>query len=182
MNGFLGYTEYREMWTIDVDSAKSWGFPMADGTYWNLGRIVRGSRGEDVRKLQNKLNTLHYNPGSIDGIFGAQTEATLKAFQSNNGLTVNGRLDWNTFQKLNNHINFGARVLKNGDKGYDVWELQQRLIYLKFNPGTPDGIFGTNTRNAVIAFQRSKGIAADGIVGRDTYSKLNCIYKNSLIN
>lgn len=48
--------------------------------------------------------------------------------------------------------------------------VQQRLNDLKFNCGSIDGIFGYNTKNAVISFQKSRGISADGIVGPTTWS------------
>lgn len=47
-------------------------------------------RGEEVRKLQQCLADLGLNPGSIDGIFGPQTEAAIAAFQAGQGLLVDG--------------------------------------------------------------------------------------------
>jgi peptidoglycan hydrolase-like protein with peptidoglycan-binding domain len=41
-----------------------------------------------------------------------------------------------------------------------------------FNAGKADGIFGKNTRNALIRFQRAKGIAVDGVAGKQTYRTL----------
>jgi peptidoglycan hydrolase-like protein with peptidoglycan-binding domain len=41
-----------------------------------------------------------------------------------------------------------------------------------FNAGKVDGIFGKNTRNALIRFQRAKGIAVDGVAGIQTYNAL----------
>ncbi|MBQ3518517.1 MAG: spore cortex-lytic enzyme [Clostridia bacterium] len=49
-----------------------------------------GSRGEEVRKIQNKLKELGYYTGSVDGIFGTKTQSAVKAFQRNCGLTVDG--------------------------------------------------------------------------------------------
>lgn len=50
--------------------------------------------------------------------------------------------------------------------------LQEKLNYLGYNCGAVDGIFGTNTYNAVTAFQEKSGLAVDGIVGKNTWSRL----------
>ena len=55
---------------------------------------------------------------------------------------------------------------------YNVRKYQTRLKELGFNPGTIDGKFGPNTKRAVVAFQNSVGIAADGVVGPVTWSHL----------
>ena len=49
-----------------------------------------GSRGEEVRKIQTKLKNWGYYSGSVDGVFGWQTENAVKSFQKKNGLTVDG--------------------------------------------------------------------------------------------
>lgn len=60
-----------------------------------LGKEIRpmlrkGSRGEAVMALQEMLNKLGYNAGTADGIFGANTEAAVKRFQSAEGLDADG--------------------------------------------------------------------------------------------
>ena len=54
-------------------------------------------------------------------------------------------------------------ILKQGSSGPDVTDLQQKLKDLGFDPNGVDGNFGPGTRDAVIAFQQSKGLQADGI-------------------
>ena len=49
-----------------------------------------GSRGEEVRTIQTKLKRWGYYNGAIDGIYGSQTLAAVKWFQSKNGLVVDG--------------------------------------------------------------------------------------------
>ena len=49
-----------------------------------------GSRGEEVRKIQTKLKNWGYYSGSVDGVYGWQTENAVKSFQKKNGLTVDG--------------------------------------------------------------------------------------------
>ena len=49
-----------------------------------------GSRGEEVKKIQEKLKRWGYYDGSIDGIYGTKTLNAVKAFQRKNGLTVDG--------------------------------------------------------------------------------------------
>lgn len=53
-------------------------------------KLVRGSRGDYVRELQEYLRDQGYNPGTIDGVFGRQVVAAVKAFQQNHGLNSDG--------------------------------------------------------------------------------------------
>ncbi|HEX6648575.1 MAG TPA: peptidoglycan-binding protein [Pyrinomonadaceae bacterium] len=63
-------------------------------------------------------------------------------------------------------------VLKIGSSGPDVLTLQSTLKQLGFDPNGVDGTFGPGTEAAVIAFQTSKGLTADGIVGPATMAAL----------
>ena len=49
-----------------------------------------GSRGDEVRQIQEKLKRWGYYNGSVDGIYGSKTLAAVKSFQKKNGLTVDG--------------------------------------------------------------------------------------------
>jgi peptidoglycan hydrolase-like protein with peptidoglycan-binding domain len=64
------------------------------------------------------------------------------------------------------------RVLRQGDRGSDVELVQERLQELRYLYQSPDGVFGSETRNAVIRFQRDYGLFADGVVGTDTGAAL----------
>lgn len=63
-------------------------------------------------------------------------------------------------------------TLRVGSRGASVTELQTLLRNAGFDPGPIDGIFGTRTQAAVIAFQRSRGLVPDGIVGINTWTAL----------
>ena len=66
----------------------------------------------------------------------------------------------------------GYPTIRQGSKGAYVATLQDALDFLGYNAGNIDGIFGTNTKNAVINYQKSKGLKADGIVGCNTWTEL----------
>jgi peptidoglycan hydrolase-like protein with peptidoglycan-binding domain len=163
--------------------------------------LKTGSRGSEVAGMQQRLINLGYLSGRADGIFGPATAGAVKNFQRVNGLTVDGIAGPNTLNALyganakpagsstpsgGGSGNTGSttppavstgttpiqRVLRRGDRGSDVAALQNRLNALKYNAGTPDGIFGAATENAVRTFQRAKGLTADGIVGSKTISAL----------
>lgn len=51
--------------------------------------------------------------------------------------------------------------------------LQANLNQLGYNAGTPNGIFGTSTKNAVISFQKTYGLSADGIAGTNTLDAIS---------
>ena len=63
-------------------------------------------------------------------------------------------------------------ALKLGSRGSAVIELQAALKLLGFYADTVDGIFSQSTARAVSQFQEAAGLAADGIVGQDTWNRL----------
>jgi len=65
----------------------------------------------------------------------------------------------------------GQRILGPGVWGADVFELQMRLRDMGYDV-VADGRYGPATKNAVMAFQRSKGIKVDGLVGPETAGHL----------
>ncbi len=62
--------------------------------------LRRGSRSDAVRRLQQGLSNLGFDPGPIDGIFGSGTEAAVRAFQSARGLKVDGIVGAQTWAAL----------------------------------------------------------------------------------
>lgn len=62
-------------------------------------------------------------------------------------------------------------LVRRGDKIFPVRPLQQ-LLRARNHSVAVDGIFGPNTESAVKAFQGSKSLTADGIVGPQTWPKL----------
>lgn len=64
-------------------------------------------------------------------------------------------------------------VLRKGDRGDEVKDLQERLNALGYDCGNVDGVFGTRTKNAVVRFQTDNGLDPDGIVGGKTWAVLD---------
>ena len=130
-----------------------------------------GSRGRYVRYLQFVLQILGYNVGGVDGVFGTNTQTAVRAFQLANGLSDDGVVGLNTWAKINN-LTPTNRVLKKGSYGAEVRYLQQKLTSYLYPVGNIDGIFGTNTQNAVKDFQRENGLVVDGVVGDNNWKAL----------
>lgn len=59
-----------------------------------------GSRGDEVTQIQERLTELGYDPGTVDGIFGARTQEAVRAFQQDYGLAVDGIAGENTLRAL----------------------------------------------------------------------------------
>lgn len=99
----------------------------------NHSTLRYGSSGQEVRSLQNMLNTVLNSGLSVDGIFGAKTQAAVKSFQSKNGLTVDGIVGTNTWSKLeqqyNAKISSAASTLKIGSGRYSPGTLTAGKSY-----------------------------------------------------
>ena len=67
---------------------------------------------------------------------------------------------------------YAVTVLKQGSSGTDVKTMQRKLKNWGYYKGSVDGIFGSQTKEAVKYFQRKNGLAVDGIAGKKTLSAL----------
>ena len=143
--------------------------------------VYSGSRGESVKTLQERLNAKGFNAGSVDGIFGKNTRAAVIAFQNANGLAADGIVGKLTWAKLYDttaalpaaSTATGTQpMVYRGSRGDAVRRLQELLNKKGFDCGAVDGIFGSKTYAAVVAFQKANGLGADGIVGPLTWGKL----------
>ena len=143
--------------------------------------VYSGSRGESVKTLQERLNAKGFNAGSVDGIFGKNTRAAVMAFQKANGLAADGIVGKLTWAKLYDttaalpaaSTATGTQpMVYRGSRGDAVRRLQELLNKKGFDCGAVDGIFGSKTYAAVVAFQKANGLSADGIVGPLTWGKL----------
>lgn len=139
------------------------------GTINNTGVLKLGDSGDAVTKLQSNLASLGFSPGTIDGIFGPNTEAAVRGFQSAYGITIDGIAGPQTLKAIDIALNLSKPTLSVGDSGAAVSELQQCLLNLGYSVGPVDGIFGRNTKRAVLAFQGTVGLTPDGIVGPKTW-------------
>ncbi len=76
---------------------------------------------------------------------------------------------------------FGSNyaTLRMGDKNDRVKILQKALIALNYLSGKADGIFGKNTLNAVVLFQKEHALSADGLAGKKTLKALENAAKNN---
>lgn len=132
-----------------------------------------------MRDVQQRLVALggRIDPGELEGVVGATTEAAVRAFQQRRGLLVDGRVGPETWAELvEAGYGLGDRVLYLRAamfRGDDVRVLQHRLNALGFDAGREDGIFGERCDRAVRDFQRNVGMKPDGIVGPDSLRELD---------
>lgn len=120
--------------------------------------LKRYYEGPSVRILQMNLYGLNYiyNGLKITGVFDELTEEVVKNFQAEHKLVPDGIVGPVTWDVLLN----------------EVKKIQNKLNSIYFNSGTPDGIYGPKTTNAVTRFQSVNRLIMNGIVGPRTRQQL----------
>lgn len=119
--------------------------------------LKKGLKGAPVKRLQEKLGI------DADGDFGSGTEKAVKEFQKANGLSVDGIAGPDTFTAMGLHELVLLRV---GSRGDAVKKMQEELGI------GADGKFGNGTKKAVMEFQKSAGLVADGMAGPATLAMM----------
>ena len=148
-------------------------------------RRAQGPDRELVRDAQRQLKALGFNPGDVDGNFGSQTEAAVRAYQQKYRLTETGRLDETTLRSLLPERTQAAPApVSRSDRelaapapvGRSDRELvrraQRQLRALGFNPGGVDGTFGPETAAAVRAYQQAYRLPETGRLDEITLRSL----------
>lgn len=163
--------------------------------------LQRGDRNSDVTTVQRRLQELGYFNGPLTGYFGSMTQEAVIRFQQAYNIipdgvvgsetraalfgTTTARYDQGTWLNIpppppmpgdfpGERVSqaLPTRVLRFGDRGVEVEELQRDLRRRGFNPGPIDGVYGSQTQEAVRQFQRSRGIFPDGVANRETLTAL----------
>ena len=165
--------------------------------------LRRGTSGPSVVVIQTELNRISQNYpaipkiSSVDGIFGAQTEAAVRKFQEIFDLDADGIVGpatWYALVRIYVAVNSLAELrsqgqrfyanswaltdpIQEGDRGIKVEHLQYMLSVLaayipEIPPLSIDGIFGPATRNAVIAAQRRFALPQTGAVNPQTWDEI----------
>jgi peptidoglycan hydrolase-like protein with peptidoglycan-binding domain len=133
---------------------------------------VQGLDQELIRDAQRQLRALGYNPGTVDGEFGAQTEAALRAYQQAYRLPTTGRLDEVTQRSLLPGRFETARPPTDFSDREVILQAQRQLKALGFNPGDIDGNFGSQTEAAVRAYQQKYRLPETGRLEETTLRSL----------
>lgn len=169
-----------------------------------LRRGSSGPYVEQIQRRLNRIATNYPAIPKIypaNGVFGPETEEAVRVFQQVFGLTPDGIVGdatwyriqyiYNGVKRLSELFSEGLTLadvssqypslLTRGSEGIGVQILQYYLNFVaNFVPTVPsvteDGIFGEETENAVRAFQRTYGLAEDGIVGIVTWDRLYNVY------
>ena len=166
-------------------------------------QLSEGQSGVGVKTIQYYLNILAYfnpalNPLPLDGVFGPETTQAVRSFQSYYGLPVTGIVNVNTWNVLNRIYSetveflpedyagglaklYPGYFLSEGMSGQSVRDLQTYLALIGENydaiPVIPvTGYFGSQTRNAVEAFQSAFGLEPSGAVGPITWNTIASQY------
>lgn len=124
---------------ISIDGIVGSGtFRRLEEARWNLGdRVVSYSvghltAGDDIAQLQERLTTLGFDSGRIDGVFGPDTDRALREFQRNVGIDVDGTCGpdvWRALDRL-------ARTVKGGTPG----TLRSELLHRMSRTGVADKV------------------------------------------
>jgi hypothetical protein len=122
-----------------------------------------GSKGFQVRSLQFLLVQAGFAL-TADGAFGANTKAAVVAFQARKGLARDGVAGPKTWEAA-------VVTVRSGSRGAAVKGVQSALN-AHGSKLAVDGIAGSGTVAAIVAFQRRSGLAADGIAGAKTWNAL----------
>lgn len=144
--------------------------------------IEPGSTGAAVRDVQNRLTEIGLScADDAPGVYGPATEAAVRTFQQQRGLTADGLVGAETWRSLvEAGRSLGDRRLYLTEpmlRGDDVRDLQRRLNRLGFNAGLVDGVFGEDAAGAVREFQLNAGLRVDGIVGGAVVSALQSLHR-----
>ncbi|MDH6565572.1 peptidoglycan hydrolase-like protein with peptidoglycan-binding domain [Streptomyces sp. SAI-117] len=182
VDGQVGTNTKRALY--DTDESPSTGLDLRSASCPE--NIVEGQSGGCVATLQSLLNGKGQSL-AVDGSFGPQTLAAVKAFQSASGLTADGQVGPNTKAALYANIGGGGgngapapinlnsascpNEIVQGQRSGCVTELQSLLNHHGADLAV-DGDFGPLTDSAVRDFQAEKGLSVDGHVGPNTKSAL----------
>jgi len=134
---------------------------------------VGGPSGRGVELLQEDLVYFYLSSGTIDGIYGVGTRQSVRDFQTDNNLFVDGEAGPGTLKKMDELLT--TLYIQPGDTGSLVRRIQEQLNEQESSSSSVkvDGIYGSATTKAVKEFQEATEQHTDGIAGPVTMNLLD---------
>jgi peptidoglycan hydrolase-like protein with peptidoglycan-binding domain len=120
------------------------------------------SNRDVLQQAQRQMKALGFDPGTMDGTFGPQTEAALRAYQQAYRLPQTGRPDEVTLRSLLPERFEASRTSVEPPNREVLRQAQRQLKALGFDPGTMDGTFGPQTEAALRAYQQAYRLPQTG--------------------
>lgn len=130
---------------------------------WNLGdRVVSYSvghltAGDDILQLQERLTTLGFNAGRVDGVFGPDTDRALRDFQRNVGIDADGTCGpdvWRALDRLSRTVKGGAPGALRSEHWFNLARtgVAAKVVVLDPGHGGSDyGCVGNRLAEAIVA-------------------------------
>jgi peptidoglycan hydrolase-like protein with peptidoglycan-binding domain len=128
--------------------------------------LAGGAVGDEVKAAQCLLD----NAATPSGVFDEPTRTATSAFQRAHGLPVTGVVDSHTWTAL--LASGDTPTLRTGSTGAAVGRLQRALTAALSRPIDTDGLFGSQTDQAVRDYQSSRALTSDGVAGTATWTAL----------
>lgn len=148
------------------------------GDNYPFDEIVRLAHGTEektyidgkIAQIQQTLNEIYNTNIAVDNIYGNETKkAMVKGLQTELNVQFGRNLNVDgIFGELTRNAYINVKYGASGNITY----LIQAMLVCKGYDIEIDGIFGSNTLNAVKDFQKKNGLSVDGVVGKETFTKL----------
>jgi peptidoglycan hydrolase-like protein with peptidoglycan-binding domain len=150
--------------------------------------LTQGSEGDDVNTLQRRLTDIGCMTGTIDGLFGSQTQTAVETFQRVNGITADGIVGSATSLRLFDIGALPCRPLGSIPAAAPaaaptipassdlIRRTQSDLKVAGYYAGDIDGVWGPETELAVTTFQNIQALPASGQIDNATLGRLDQLY------
>lgn len=105
---------------------------------------------------------------AVDGVYGTATRAAMRRFQKAQGLETDGKLSFDTWQRLFIRVRRGSK----GDAVRAAQCLLNEVEKRDEAPSRVDGIFGFQTELKTRRYQKRELLKVDGIFGQETWTQM----------
>lgn len=179
--GIVERVESGRIWTIEGNSKDK----VSNNTYLRTDNYIQGycqvkfndnqgntanTTKSSIKEVQSMIKSKYNYNLSVDGIYGKETKKMLiKALQTELNKQYNAHLEIDGI--FGNKTKSKCPNVMLGAKGNITLLINSKLICLGYNVSMSDA-YSSQTKNAIMQFQKSHGLIADGICGKNTFEKL----------
>jgi len=132
----------------------------------------QGDRNDNIVDLKKKLNAIGFNGISVTNYYGNWTETRVRQFQEYYGLSVNGKLDTKTVNKLNKVFN---SPFQEGKRHKEIPAFKKKLNKIGYDGISLTTYFGSWSDTRLRQFQGDHGLLVNGIGDSVTLALLNVL-------